>query len=90
MQTILTRYIGPGNVRGSRVKATSSSGKASVTLPWDSALSSEDCHTLAARALCDKLDWHGTLTGGEDKRGMVWVFTGACSPTITIARKPGL
>lgn len=54
---ITTKYIGPTNFRGSRVKATSAS--ASITLPWDPALNPSDNHDRAARALAEKLDLHG-------------------------------
>lgn len=84
MQTIETKYIGPSNVRGSRVKATHTGGVKSVTLSWDDALDSESNHQQAAWCLMNRLDWHGTMAGGESpsKRGMVWVFVDKYSPTI--------
>ncbi len=56
-QAIVTRYHGPANVRGSRVKATASAG--SVTLTWDDALNADENHMRAARALANKYGWHG-------------------------------
>lgn len=56
-QAIITKYIGPSNVRGSRVKATAAAG--SVTLHWDDSLNSDANHRRAARALAEKLKWAG-------------------------------
>lgn len=53
MQCIRTRYVGPTNTRGSRVSAQCESGR--LTLPWDCALSSEENHAAAAKALAEKL-----------------------------------
>jgi hypothetical protein len=61
-QAIMTRYLGPSNVRGARVKATAAAG--SVTLSWDHALNSDANHLAAARALADKFEWQGALIGG--------------------------
>lgn len=58
-QAIVTKYIGPTDHRGARVKATADAG--SVTVPWDHALDSEENHTAAALALATKYDW---LTSG--------------------------
>jgi hypothetical protein len=46
---IATRFIGPTNFKGSRVKAFTPSGE-SVTLGWDSAISPEENHRRAAAA----------------------------------------
>lgn len=76
MPMIITRYLGPGNVRGSRVKAIVSSGRHSLTLPWDDRLSVDQNHTAAFEALRAKMEalspgaWAGGLwTTGEDKDG---------------------
>ena len=61
-QAIVTKYIGPTNVRGSRVKATADAG--SLTLGWDHALDSEANHHRAARALAEKYGWSGDWVGG--------------------------
>jgi hypothetical protein len=66
-QTILTRYLGPTNHRGSRIKATC--WRASVTVPYDYALGGDGSHRAAAEALCFKLaegegDW--LITAGAD------------------------
>lgn len=73
-QSINTRYIGPTNYRGSRVKARSSSGL-SLTIGWDDALGTDENHRAAARALAVKLGWAGRWIAGAaaDGRGNVYV-----------------
>ncbi len=61
-QAITTKYIGPTDSRGARVKATAQAG--SVTLSWDHALDTDDNHLAAAKALQKKYGWTGTLCGG--------------------------
>jgi hypothetical protein len=56
MQAIHTRYLGPTDKRGSRVKATTESGR-SVTLPWADELSTDENHKLAARTLAQRMEW---------------------------------
>ena len=87
MKAITTKYIGPGNVRGSRVKATDSDGN-NVTLSSDHALNPEENHREACRALCHKMDWEGTLIGGHLKTGMAWVFQGSTPCVVFNCLKP--
>jgi hypothetical protein len=54
-QAIVTKFHGPTDHRGARVKATADAG--SITLPWDHALWVEDNHRTAAIALARKLGW---------------------------------
>jgi len=86
MQSISTRYLGPTDFRGSRVKAITSSGL-SITISWDDALDLDGNHDAAAIALVRKLGWdnperthnrepgpfmyRGAAPGG---RGNVYVF----------------
>ena len=76
MQAILTRYIGPTNFRGTRVRASCAAG--SIIVPWDDALGIDANHAAARRALVRKLDWQdrtwasGTLASGD----FVHVITG--------------
>jgi hypothetical protein len=74
-QSISTRYIGPTDTKGSRVKARSSSGL-SITIGWADELNSDANHTQAARALASKLGWSGLWIGGgaADGRGNVYVL----------------
>jgi hypothetical protein len=73
MQVITTKYISPTNTKGSRIKATASIGS-SVTVKYNYYHDSNYNHELAVRALCKKLNWHGTLYRGETIQGSVWVF----------------
>lgn len=53
MIAIHTKYIGPSNTRGARIKAYASDGR-SVTVGYDHALDSDKAHFQAARAFADK------------------------------------
>jgi hypothetical protein len=64
LQAITTKYIGPTNYRGSRIKARCKAG--SVTVPWDYAISPNANHIAAARALCVKLQWPYEFDSGMD------------------------
>ncbi len=70
-QAITTKYLGPSNVRGSRVKATAAAG--SVTLHWDHSLNPEANHREAAAALAIKYGWDGRWHGGCNHDGQ-YVF----------------
>jgi hypothetical protein len=73
MQAIETKFFGPSNVKGSRIKATAQAG--SVTVGYDHALDSEGNHKAAAMKLMDKFNWKGGLVSGTLKNGnMVWVM----------------
>lgn len=71
-QAIETKYIGPTNSRGARIKASAQAG--SVTVPWDDGLDVDANHDRAAQALARKLNWTGKLIGGGLKRGNCYVF----------------
>lgn len=76
---VQTRFIGPTNYRGARVKATNvTSGKA-VTLGWDHAKDAPENHMAAALAClvaCEQpLPTKFIACGTKDSRG--YVFTGA-------------
>jgi hypothetical protein len=55
MLAITSKYHGPTDTRGSKVRATGFRG--TVTVPYDSALDSEANHRAAVVALCEKLGW---------------------------------
>jgi hypothetical protein len=84
MQTITTKYVGPSNVRGSRIIATASGNKARSIISYNCALSSEDAHMEGVKALCAKLNWTGEMIGGHTENGMVWVFVAGLSPRIIL------
>lgn len=66
-QAIETKYLGPTNTKGGRIKATAWAG--SVSLPYDHALSAEKNHKKAAFALLLKLRWNGTYAQGANVKG---------------------
>ena len=61
-QAIETRYLGPTNTKGGRIKATAAAG--SVTISYDHALNSDANHKAAADALIAKMGWTGTFAQG--------------------------
>jgi hypothetical protein len=88
MQAIKTTYIGPSNVRGSRIKAQCDA--MTIIISWDDALDVEANHIAAARELCtrmveknEKLHGNGAgetwkapfLTGSLKNDGYAHVFT---------------
>lgn len=74
MQTIQTRYIGPTNTKGARIKATHSGGFKSVTVGFHSEETELLAHKSAANKLRELLAWDGKMIGGDTADGMVWVF----------------
>ena len=88
MQYIKTKYLGPTNHRGARVKAVTSYGETSVTMSWDYALGSFENHKAVALALLSKLDWGGErYYAGGSNAGYVFVagyeFTSVANPNAT-------
>lgn len=55
MQAIHTKFIGPSNIRGARIKATAAAGSLTIGYPYE--LSGQACHRAAAEALATKLGW---------------------------------
>jgi len=72
MQTITTKYLGPTNTKGSRIKASCEGG--SITVSLDYGVEIEQDYMKAAKALKDKMNWSGEMIGGHTKDGMVFVF----------------
>ena len=74
MKAILTRYHGPSNVRGARISA-SDSDKNRVSISYPHELNTDKAHALAAKTLCEKMNWRGEMIGGRLANGdMVWTF----------------
>lgn len=78
-QAITTRYIGPTNHRGARIRASAQVG--SVLVGWDHALDVQANHAAAAKSLADKFGWLGdehsqSMHGGAlpDDRGYAFVM----------------
>ena len=72
MKAIQTKYLGPTNFRGTRIKATA--GGNNITIPLDYDVDEEEAHRKAAIALCEKLNWPPKLLGGCLGGSWVWVF----------------
>ena len=72
MQAIETKYLGPTNHRGARIKVSAQCG--SMTVPYDYASNSGD-HQYAVRAFALKMGWFGRWVCAHraDGRGMVAV-----------------
>ncbi len=81
MNAITTRYIGPTDTKGSRIKAIAGNGQ-TITIGYPYKFNGEDCHAQAALALCHKLGWdeYGRwgrfvgLVGAGTKDGYVFCF----------------
>lgn len=71
-QAIVTKFFGPTNSRGSRIKAASWAG--SITVSYDHSLDVEENHKAAAIALINKKGWNSWKDGK-------WVMGG--SPDTT-------
>lgn len=67
MQAILSRYHGPGNVRGSRITAQCQAKR--ITVEYDDALNLDDNHRAAATKLILALGWHGHWCQGTIPSG---------------------
>ena len=70
---IKTKFIGPTNYRGARIKATCQAG--SITIPYPYDLSSSDVHWAGAKALIEKLGlmWGDKFTVGSDNDGYYFI-----------------
>jgi hypothetical protein len=76
MQAIVTKFLGPTNSRGSRIKATASA--ASITVSYDHRLNPEQNHDAACRALVAKLGWNTEYYGLAWSRGELPGGDGNC------------
>jgi len=78
MIAILTKYLGPTNARGARIKAwRGDDPTVSVTIPYDYAGGAEQRHRDAAEQLCARFDWLQdgmVLVGGGTQTGYAFVF----------------
>jgi len=86
-QGIETRYLGPTNRRGSRIKAVARKAdnwgaEQSATLPRDCGLSTEANHCRAAKACADGLGWPGLWISSGNAAGNGYNFT--CAGAINV------
>lgn len=61
-QAIQTKFLGPTNTHGSRIKAWCQAK--SIIRPVDYSLNMEDRHRVVAMELAAMLDWQGDWYGG--------------------------
>ena len=80
-QAIETKYFGPTNTKGGRIKATAWGG--SATVGYDHALNTEGAHKAAADALISKMGWTGTFAQGGNAKGNGYVFVNV-EGTLTV------
>ena len=62
LQAIQTKYIGPRNVRGSRIVAWCDARR--IVRGYDDSKNAGDNHTQVAAELAHSLDWDGSWHGG--------------------------
>jgi hypothetical protein len=74
MDCIVTKYLGPTNTKGSRIKATGFG--LTVIKPYRHVFSGVDCHLEVALDLAKKAGLTGTLVVGEIKGGYAFTFIG--------------
>ena len=77
MKAIITKYCGPSNCKGSRIKAKAE-GVPAIFISYPYALSGEDVHRKAAEELANKYGWlkDYRLVGGglPDMTGYAFVL----------------
>lgn len=81
-QAITTKYHGPTNTRGARITAAAWAGR--VSIPYPHSLRTEEAHAKAARALIEKMGWHGEWVAGATETGFVFVQTVAPDAVLTV------
>lgn len=78
MATVQTKWFGPTNRRGSRIKATSQHRAGAMWRSCAGSLSIEQNHEEAAKAMLARNEWAGDWVGGTNEDGtMTWVNTTA-------------
>ena len=84
MQYITTKYYGPTNFKGSRIKAQASGG-VSCWIGYNDSENSQENHERAVLKLCRGLDWYGTFIEATGKDGSrVWVYEDG--PRLTVPK----
>lgn len=75
MIAIQTKYLGPTNNLGGRIKAWTETGhRITIGYPHE-AHAGADAHSRAALALASRLGWTGELVAGAIDTGYVFTFT---------------
>lgn len=73
-QAISTRYYGPTNTKGARIKASCDAG--TLWCDWLHEMSPFNNHAAAAEDLVQKLGWRGNWVAGSTRDGYVFVYAG--------------
>lgn len=78
-RAIQTRYLGPTNTQGSRVKAIARKREGdmpelSLTDNWDHGSSVEENHARVAKLLAARMAWTGVYVGGANDDGFCFVI----------------
>lgn len=73
MQAIETKFLGPTNTKGARIKASAQAG--TKIIPFDHGAGTDGAHDRAAIALITRLGWWGVWARGSkaDGTGNVYV-----------------
>ena len=72
MKAIVSKFFGPGNVRGARIKVQAEGVKARF---YSYNYSASDAHKSAVDQFCREMNWEGELVdGGMPDGSRVWVF----------------
>ena len=80
MQTIITKYRGPAEFRGSKMQDENSSKSKKIVIPYDHALSIDENHAQAAKMARVALEWTSDrgyppmVAGSLPDGSTVWVF----------------
>lgn len=85
-QAIRTRYCGPTDHRGARVKAMCDAKV--IYVPWDHAKDVTDNHTHAASTLAMRLGWSSEWLGGSAGDEYVYVCADTDGWTSDSGRRP--
>ncbi len=87
MKAIKTVYKGPTNTKPSKVYASAEGGNR-ISISFDDTNGQADAHAKAARALADKMGWHGKWVGGALADCYVWVNADEeYSPQFKVSKK---
>lgn len=71
MQAITTTYHGPTDTKGARITARAGDNRKTVSFDYGA----RDPHFVAVEALCEKMNWTGTMVSGSLPNGdRVWVW----------------
>jgi len=86
MQAIITKFYGPTNSTGSRIKAKCAAK--SIWFAYDFSLGANENHAAAARELAASLHWTGSWVAGEcpNGTGNCYVNAQANEPAFTLLR----